>query len=366
MPVERITKEQLKERLDRGEKPTILDVRLKYAYEHSTVKLPGAIRVPPYAIDSVPIPSGGDIVAYDSDPNELVSTHVAAELLQKGHQDPRPQRRCPGMAGRQLSHRNERSATLGSARTRLPERLIAVAAAAVAFLCYYATLLPGLDLGDSASFQTGVGSLTLTPRQAYPLYYGLGNLFVWLHPGEPARAMNLASAVYGAVAVGLATLLAARLTRVRARRRRRRTVSGVLVHLLVAGDHGRGLHAPSADRGRGIAGRCWRWAERPTVAQTGPFLRRLRARVWQPPEHGAVAAGIRRVSSSSPPSRTAADPLRPRMIALAVGIAAVAALQYAWNFRGLWASSSSRPPRCRRASPSSGSTSPKPTGARRS
>jgi rhodanese-related sulfurtransferase len=84
VPVERITKEQLKERLDRGDKPTILDVRLKYAYEHSTVKLPGAIRVPPYAIESVPIPSGADIVAYDSDPNELVSTHVAAELLRKG------------------------------------------------------------------------------------------------------------------------------------------------------------------------------------------------------------------------------------------------------------------------------------------
>ena len=84
MPVERITKEQLKERLDRGEKPTILDVRLKYAYEHSTVKLPGAIRVPPYAIDSVSIPGGSDIVAYDSDPNEIVSTHVAAELLRKG------------------------------------------------------------------------------------------------------------------------------------------------------------------------------------------------------------------------------------------------------------------------------------------
>lgn len=84
MPVERITKEQLKERLDRGETPTILDVRLKYAYEHSTVKLPGAIRVPPYALDSVAIPSTGDIFAYDSDPNELVSTHVAAEFLKKG------------------------------------------------------------------------------------------------------------------------------------------------------------------------------------------------------------------------------------------------------------------------------------------
>ncbi len=84
MPAERITKEQLKERMDRGEKPTILDVRLKYAYEHSTVRLPGAIRVPPYAIDSVSIPAGGEVVAYDSDPNELVGTRVAAELLRKG------------------------------------------------------------------------------------------------------------------------------------------------------------------------------------------------------------------------------------------------------------------------------------------
>ena len=32
----------------------------------------------------------------------------------------------------------------------------------------------------------------------------------------------------------------------------------------------------------------------------------------------------------------AADPLRPRMLVMAVGIAALGALQYAWNLRGLW------------------------------
>ena len=84
MPVERITKEQLKERLDRGDKPTIVDVRLKYAYEHSTVKLPGAIRVSPYQVSSASLPPGADIVAYDSDPNELTSTHVATELKRLG------------------------------------------------------------------------------------------------------------------------------------------------------------------------------------------------------------------------------------------------------------------------------------------
>jgi rhodanese-related sulfurtransferase len=84
VPIERVTKEQLKERLDRGDKPTILDVRLKYAYEHSTVQLPGAVRFPPYGLESASLPSGGDIVAYDSDPNELTSTHVASVLLRKG------------------------------------------------------------------------------------------------------------------------------------------------------------------------------------------------------------------------------------------------------------------------------------------
>jgi rhodanese-related sulfurtransferase len=83
--IERITKEQLKERLDRGDKPMILDVRLKYAYEHSTVKLPGAIRVSPYAVASAGLPPGAEIVAYDSDPNELTSTHVAGELKRMGH-----------------------------------------------------------------------------------------------------------------------------------------------------------------------------------------------------------------------------------------------------------------------------------------
>jgi rhodanese-related sulfurtransferase len=82
--VERITKEQLKERLDRGDKPTILDVRLKYAYEHSTVKLPGAIRVSPHQISSAGLPSGVEVVAYDSDPNELTSTFVAGELRRLG------------------------------------------------------------------------------------------------------------------------------------------------------------------------------------------------------------------------------------------------------------------------------------------
>jgi rhodanese-related sulfurtransferase len=84
VPVPRITKEDLKQRLDSGTTPTIVDARLKYPYEHSTVKLPGAVRLAPDA--PVPsLPRDRDVVVYDSDPYELASSHVAAELIRQGY-----------------------------------------------------------------------------------------------------------------------------------------------------------------------------------------------------------------------------------------------------------------------------------------
>jgi rhodanese-related sulfurtransferase len=78
--VPRITKEDLKQRLEGGSPPVVVDARLKYPYEHSTVKLPGAIR---YA--TATLPRDRDIVVYDSDPNELASSNVAAELIRQGY-----------------------------------------------------------------------------------------------------------------------------------------------------------------------------------------------------------------------------------------------------------------------------------------
>jgi hypothetical protein len=240
------------------------------------------------------------------------------------------------MAGRQLSHRNQRSATIKSSRARFSEGLIAAATALVAFACYYATLLPGLELGDSASFQTGVGSLNLTPRQAYPLYYGLGGLFALLHPGEPARALNFASAVYGALAVGLATLLTIAITASRAGG----LVAGLLLafsytfwsqaviaevytlHLLIAGGALLALLA---------------WSRRPSASRLAMFYAIYAlgygnhlSMVLLLPAFAAFLLVERRPGPG--------DPLRPRLIALAILIAALGALQYAWNFRGLWTS----------------------------
>jgi len=82
--VPRISKEDLKQRLDSGASPVLVDARLKYPYEHSTVRLPGAIR---FAGEGpVPsLPKDREVVVYDSDPNELASSRVAAVLIRQGY-----------------------------------------------------------------------------------------------------------------------------------------------------------------------------------------------------------------------------------------------------------------------------------------
>jgi rhodanese-related sulfurtransferase len=86
MAVPRITKEELTQRLDASANGlVIIDVRLKYPYEHSTVTLPGAVRMAPGALDTARLPRDRDIVLYDSDPEELVSERVAGELIRLGY-----------------------------------------------------------------------------------------------------------------------------------------------------------------------------------------------------------------------------------------------------------------------------------------
>jgi rhodanese-related sulfurtransferase len=84
VPVPRIAKEDIKPLLDAGDPPVFVDARLKYPYEHSSIKLPGAIRF----IGDGPVPSlpkDRNIVVYDSDPNELASSQVAAVLIRQGY-----------------------------------------------------------------------------------------------------------------------------------------------------------------------------------------------------------------------------------------------------------------------------------------
>ena len=91
----------------------------------------------------------------------------------------------------------------------MAERIaIASVVATLAFWAYTQTLLPGVDLGDTGGFQAAVLWPEVSARQAYPLYYALARPFVLLtSPENPARALNLFSAIWAAVAVGLITFL---------------------------------------------------------------------------------------------------------------------------------------------------------------
>jgi rhodanese-related sulfurtransferase len=82
--VPRISKEDLKQQLEGGSAPVLIDARLKYPYEHSSVKLPGAIRFT--GDGSLPsLSKDRSIVVYDSDPNELASSKVAGDLIRQGY-----------------------------------------------------------------------------------------------------------------------------------------------------------------------------------------------------------------------------------------------------------------------------------------
>jgi Protein of unknown function (DUF2723) len=209
-----------------------------------------------------------------------------------------------------------------------------VLTALVALLCYRATLLPGLDFGDTASFQTGVGSLTLTPRQAYPLYYALGNLFAWLDPREPAHALNLASAVYGAVAVGLATWIAADLAG--------STIAGVATGLFLGFSYTFWTQAIIAEvytLHLLVVGLCLvallGWSKRPTLGRLALFYAIYALGFGNHLSMILLLPAFTLFILLNNPKGTG-NPLQPKAIALALAIAGLGALQYAWNFRGLW------------------------------
>ena len=86
--------------------------------------------------------------------------------------------------------------------------------ATLAFWAYTQTLLPGVDPGDTGGFQAAVLWPQVSARQAYPLYYNLARPFVLATaPMDPARALNLFSAIWAAAAVGVLVFVCATVNR---------------------------------------------------------------------------------------------------------------------------------------------------------
>jgi hypothetical protein len=205
----------------------------------------------------------------------------------------------------------------------------ALLAAAAAFLLYHATLLPSFDFGDTGSFQATVGSPVI-----YPLYFAIGSAFVWLTGAEPAHALNLASAVEGAIASGVIVLAAAELSG--------SAVAGLAAALLFAGSYTfwsqaiiaevYALHAIFVALSLLLL---LRWNAHQTSARLALFFAVYALGFGNHLSMVLLLPGytLFLLTSASGGWRSM---FRPRIVALAGTLAALGALQYAWNIRELW------------------------------
>ena len=112
---------------------------------------------------------------------------------------------------RQVNHRT----TVPSGRDRqMSDFAPAAFCALVSFILYVRTLAPGVLGGDSGEFQFAAWLGGFAHPTGYPLYLILGYLWSHLLPWQdPAWRMNLFSAAWAALAVGLMYLLAAQVLR---------------------------------------------------------------------------------------------------------------------------------------------------------
>ena len=210
----------------------------------------------------------------------------------------------------------------------------ALAVALIAFALYDATLLPSFDFGDTGSFQATVGSAIITTRDAYPLYFALGNTLLWLTRAEPAHALNLASAVEGAIACGLFVLVAAELAG--------SIAAAVAAALFFAVSYTFWSQAIIAEvyslHTLFVLLTLWlllRWADRPTMGRLAWFFAIYALGYGNHLSMVLLLPGYTLFLLLAAP-RGWRSMFAPRIVALALVCAAAGALQYAWNMRSMW------------------------------
>jgi hypothetical protein len=90
--------------------------------------------------------------------------------------------------------------------TNKRDGVVALALGAAFFSLYLLTLCRTVFWYDSAEYVTAAVTLGIPHPPGYPLYTLIGHVFTWL-PIEPAVAVNLMSATFAAIAVGLTYLV---------------------------------------------------------------------------------------------------------------------------------------------------------------
>jgi len=221
-------------------------------------------------------------------------------------------------------------------RLSLALLVAACVVATIAFWAYTRTLLPGVDLGDTGGFQAGVLWREPTARRAYPLYFALATPFTQaLSAANPARGLNLFSAVCAGVATGLLTLLVGRLTRF--------TLAGVVAGLLLAFSHTFWTQAVIAEvysLHLSLVAMClialYVWSLRPSTIRLAIFFA-----VYALAFGNHLSTILLLVPCTVFLFHVHPSPrelLRPSIIVLALVIAAAGAMQYAQSFAWLWRS----------------------------
>ena len=228
-----------------------------------------------------------------------------------------------------------RAGTLLSSPTAFnwPALLLAVLVASFAFLLYRSTLLPGVDFGDTASFQAAIGDLNLSPRQAYPLYFAIGNLVAWLAGGEPAFGLNLASALAGALAAGILTVVGCELTGSR--------TAGVVGGLMLAASYTFWTQAIIAEVyalhllliGLVLAALLW-WDRRPSLSRLAVVFALYALSFGNHLMTVLLAPSIILFIATSPGGLRLL--FSPRVVMVAALAATAGASQYLWNLSYLW------------------------------
>ena len=212
---------------------------------------------------------------------------------------------------------------------------VAAAVALTTFLLYRVTLLPGFDLGDTASFQTTVGERVITPRDGYPLYFAIGGLFLRLTGGgDPAHALNLLSAIEAAIACGIIVLAGAELSG--------SLPAGAAAALLLATSYTFWSQAIIAEVYAlhlifvsATLLLLLRWSNRPSLARLTLFFAVYALGFGNHLSMALLLPAYALFLLMAAPGGWRSM-LTPRVVAIALACAAAGAVQYVWNLRTLW------------------------------
>jgi rhodanese-related sulfurtransferase len=92
MEATRVTIDEVKERMDRGEQFTFVDARNAQAWAEAERKLPGAVRVPADDVEQhlAEISHDRAVITYCTCPHEASSGQVAQKLLAHGYKNVHP------------------------------------------------------------------------------------------------------------------------------------------------------------------------------------------------------------------------------------------------------------------------------------